>query len=64
MPTLRNTPAKKETSIQRSDSAKSDSDKPSWLQDTKLRLSVDRVDEKPSWLSDSKEIQDAKGQIA
>ena len=63
MPTLRNTPAKKETSIQRSDSAKSNSDKPSWLQDTKLRLSVDRVDEKPSWLSDSKEIQDAKGQI-
>jgi hypothetical protein len=41
-----------------------DSDKPSWLQDTKLRPSVDRVDEKPSWLSDSKEIQDAKGQIA
>jgi hypothetical protein len=50
--------------LQRSDSAKSDSDKPSWLQDTKLRPSVDRVDEKPSWLSDSKEIQDAKGQIA
>ena len=55
---------KTETSIQRSDSAKSDSDKPSSLQATKLRPSVDRVDEKPSWLSDSKEMQDAKGQIA
>lgn len=64
MPTLRNTPTKIESSIQRSDSAKSDSDKPSWLQDTKLRPSVDRVDEKPSWLSDSKEIQGVKGQIA
>jgi hypothetical protein len=53
-----------ETSIQRSDSAKSDSDKPSSLQATKLRPSVDRVEEKPSWLSDSKEMQDAKGQIA
>jgi hypothetical protein len=52
------------TSIQRSDSAKSDSDKPSSLQDAKLRPSVDRVDEKPSLLFDSKEIQDAKGQIA
>jgi hypothetical protein len=52
-----------ETSIQRSDSAKSNSDKQSSLQETKLRPSVDRVDEKPSWLSDSKEIQDAKGQI-
>jgi hypothetical protein len=53
-----------ETSIQRSDSAKSDSDKSSSLQAAKLRPSVDRVDEKPSWLSDSKEMQDAKGQIA
>ena len=52
------------TSIQRSDSAKSDSDKPSSLQDTQLRPSVHRIDEKPSWLSDSKEMQDAKGQIA
>jgi hypothetical protein len=52
-----------ETSIQRSDSAKSNSDKQSSLQEIKLRPSVDRVDEKPSWLSDSKEIQDAKGQI-
>ena len=52
------------TSIQRSDSAKSDSDKPSSLQATKLRPSVDRVEEKPSWLFDSKEMQDAKGQIA
>lgn len=43
-----------ETSIQRSDSAKSDSDNPSSLQDTKLRPSVDRVDEKPSLLFDSK----------
>jgi hypothetical protein len=38
-----------ETSIQRSDSAKSDSDKPSSLQDTQLRPSVHRIDEKPSW---------------
>ena len=53
-----------ETSIQRSDSAKSNSDKQSSLQEIKLRPSVDRVDEKPSWLSDSKEIQDTKGQIA
>jgi hypothetical protein len=53
-----------ETNIQRSDSAKSNSDKPSSLQDAKLRPSVDRVDEKPSWLSVCKEIQDAKGQIA
>jgi hypothetical protein len=32
-----------ETSIQRSDSAKSDSDNPSSLQDTKLRPSVDSI---------------------
>ena len=51
------------TSIQRSDSAKSDSDKQSLLQDAKFQLSVDRVDVKPSLLFDSKEIQDAKGQI-
>ena len=44
--------SKIETYIQRSDSAKSNSDKPSSLQDTKLRPSVDR------------EIQNAKGQIA
>ena len=54
-----------ETSIQRSDSAKSDSDNPSSLQATKLRPSVDRVDEKPSLIFDSKKMQDeAKGQIA
>ena len=44
--------SKIETNIQRSDSAESNSDKPSSLQETKLRPSVDR------------EIQDAKGQIA
>lgn len=64
-PVLRNTPTKSDSSTQRSDYG--NSEKPSWLQDRKLKpakgSSMDtgsREKEKPSWLNDSKVLHDAK----
>lgn len=69
VPSLRNTPSKKESGVQRSESVKSDHEKPSWLQDTKLKptrgasidSSGDKNEEKPSWLtSDTRNRHDSK----
>ncbi|VDI16386.1 Hypothetical predicted protein [Mytilus galloprovincialis] len=69
VPSLRNTPSKKESSVQRSESVRSDHEKPSWLQDTKLKptrggsidSSGDKDTDKPSWLtSDSRKRHDSK----
>ncbi|XP_076108354.1 uncharacterized protein LOC143076456 isoform X4 [Mytilus galloprovincialis] len=69
VPSLRNTPSKKESSVQRSESVRSDHEKPSWLQDTKLKStrggsidsSGDKDSDKPSWLtSDTRKRHDSK----
>ncbi|XP_071178867.1 nucleolar protein dao-5-like isoform X6 [Mytilus edulis] len=69
VPSLRNTPSKKESSVQRSESVRSDHEKPSWLQDTKLKptrggsidSSGDKDTDKPSWLtSDTRKRHDSK----